>query len=105
MFSRKKKKSSSAADENHQQSGSTHDLQIDLRGIQAESTNPSTQVQPTSNYTSSPYDTSNYNGTDQFTYTVSDNSDSLLHTVIVTVDPVNDSPVLISNAASSKKCT
>jgi pectin methylesterase-like acyl-CoA thioesterase len=44
---------------------------------------------------------SNFNGTDSFTYTVSDGVASATGTVTVTVNPVNDSPVLNNVPASA----
>ena len=43
-------------------------------------------------YTYTPAD--NYNGTDSFTYTVSDGTDSIIKTVSITISSVNDAPVV-----------
>ncbi|GAB4251164.1 MAG: hypothetical protein Kow00109_26940 [Acidobacteriota bacterium] len=42
----------------------------------------------------------NFNGTDTFTYTVSDGSFTDVGTVIVTVTPVNDAPIAVADAAT-----
>ena len=47
----------------------------------------------------------NYNGTDSFTYTVSDGSLTDTATVTVTVTPVNDAPVAVNDSVSTAKNT
>ena len=46
--------------------------------------------------------TANYNGTDSFTYTVTDaNGDTATQTVSLTINSVNDAPVITSNGAGA----
>ena len=47
----------------------------------------------------------NYNGSDSFTYTVSDGTDSSIGTVNITVTPVNDLPVAVSDTKSTPEDT
>ena len=42
----------------------------------------------------------NYNGSDTFTYTVTDGSDTDTASVDVTIDPVNDKPVAVNDTAT-----
>ncbi|WJH41457.1 Ig-like domain-containing protein [Aliirhizobium terrae] len=53
--------------------------------------NGSVTVNPDGTYSYTP--NANFNGTDTFTYTVSDGAASNTYTVTITVDPVNDAPV------------
>jgi hypothetical protein len=47
----------------------------------------------------------NFHGTDRFTYTVSDGVDTATATVTVTVDPVNDPPVAVSDVYAAVEDT
>jgi VCBS repeat-containing protein len=46
---------------------------------------------------------SNFNGTDSFTYTVSDGTDTTSATVDITVNPVNDLPIAINDTAETNE--
>ncbi|MGB6301982.1 MAG: tandem-95 repeat protein, partial [Rivularia sp. (in: cyanobacteria)] len=46
---------------------------------------------------------SNFNGTDSFTYTVSDGTDSTSATVDITVNPINDLPVAANDTAETNQ--
>ncbi|WP_283193222.1 Ig-like domain-containing protein [Rhizobium sp. AN80A] len=60
--------------------------------------NGSVTIDPTGAYVYTP--AADFNGSDSFTYTISDGTAVVTHTVSVTVNPVNDAPVLQDVAVS-----
>jgi VCBS repeat-containing protein len=66
--------------------------------------NGSLTLNPNGSFTYTP--NTNFNGTDSFTYKATDGSlDSLVATVIITINPVNDAPVAVNDSKSTNEDT